>query len=159
MDRAGKFKTVNPSAIKQWSCKILLHVPSPQKLIGFSSNLFYRSVWVTLNHFDLWNSLLFPLVLWKIWFKFTHQTETVKNNRVWNWFDTLEQERKATHLNSINFGCRCSLEGCIQVMSNPNMYCVGLLCLFDLYSVWPQILLNLELLFCSLKLGNVFLIT
>lgn len=59
LDRAGKFKTVNPSAIKQWSCKILLHVPSPQKLIGFSSNLFYRSVWVTLSIILIFEILYF----------------------------------------------------------------------------------------------------
>lgn len=75
---------------------------------------------------------------------------------LFNWFDTLEQETKATHLNSISFGCWWSLEGLIHVMSNPNMYCIGLLCLFDLYSVWPQTLLNLELIVCSYKLGNMF---
>lgn len=60
-----------------------------------------------------------PLFFWKMWLKFTHQTEMMRNKKVCetDWYP--ETGKKTTHPNSINFGCKWSLEGFIQVLSNP----------------------------------------
>lgn len=97
---------------------------SPLNTSSFDSHLFYSTEFGnSQSFFHFSNSILSPLFHERCGWNLPIQAEIVRN---WiceiDWYPGTE--KKTASINSVTFGCRWSLDGFIQVMSNPNMYCV-----------------------------------